>query len=129
MRAATATGASWDKITLTVDSGASDTVLPPHMLRWVDLVHTGKVSTECEVASGQVVRNFGEKRCLMRIGEKSQDELDVVVQVVEHVHKPLLAVISIVRQGHNVIFAEEDSHILSSSGGQIPVRYQNRTHG
>ena len=49
-------------------------------------------------------------------------------QVVEDVHKPLLAVSSIIRQGHKVIFAEEDSHILLSSGGQIPVRYQNGTY-
>ena len=113
----TATGASWEMITLTVDSGASDTVLPPHILRWVDFAHTGKVGTEYEVANGEVVRNLGEKRCLMRIGKKSDDELDLVFQVVEHVHKPLLAVSSIVRQGHKVIFAEEDSHILLSSGG------------
>ena len=69
MRAATASGASWEKIALTLDSGASDTVLPPHMLRWMDLVRTGKVGTEYEVANGAVVRNLGEKRCLMRIGE------------------------------------------------------------
>ena len=97
-------------------------------LRWVDLVHTIKFGIEYKVANGKIVRNLGEKRCLMRIGEKSQDELDIVFQVVEHVHKPVLAVSSIVRQGHKVIFAEEDSHILSSSGGQIPVRYQNGTY-
>ena len=102
--------------------------MAPHKLRWVGLVHTGKVGTEYEVASGEVVRNLGEKRCLMRIGEKSHDELDLVFQVAENVRKPLLPVSSIVRQGHKVIFAEEDSHILLSSGGQIPVRYQNGTY-
>ena len=83
MRAATATGASLEKINLTVDSGASDAVLPPHMLRWVDLVHAGKVGTGYGVANGAVVRNFGEKRRLMLIGEKSHDELDIVFRVVE----------------------------------------------
>ena len=62
-------------------------------------------SAQCEVANGEVVRNLGEQRCLMRIGEKSHDELDLVSQVVEHVHKPLLAVSSIVRQGDRVMFA------------------------
>ena len=59
------------KITITVDSGASGTVLPPHMLRWVDLVHIYKVGAEDEVANGKVVRNRRERTCLMRIGAKS----------------------------------------------------------
>ena len=112
MRAAAAPGVSWEKITLTVDSGASDTVLLPHMLRQVDLVHTVKVGTEYEVANGEVVHNLGEKRCLMRTGETSKDELDLVFQVVEHVHKPLLAVSFIVRQGHKVIFADGFASLL-----------------
>ena len=58
---------NWQKIILTVDSGAPDAVLPPHMLRWVDLVHTGKVGTEYEVANGEVVRSLGKKKCLMMI--------------------------------------------------------------
>ena len=64
----------------------------------------------------------------MRVGEKPQDELDIVPQIVDYVHKPVLAVSSIVHQGHKVIFAEEDSHILVSSGSQMPVRYQNGTY-
>ena len=87
-----------------------------------------EVGTEYEVANGEVVRNFGEKRCLMRIKERSQDELDIVLQVVEDVHKPLLAVSSIVRQGHKLTFAKQKFHIRLSSGGQIPMGFQNGTY-
>ena len=36
----TTNGVTWENIALTVDSGASDTVLPPHMLDWIALAHT-----------------------------------------------------------------------------------------
>ena len=94
-------------MTLTVDSGASDTVIPPHMLAWLETLHTEKVGTEYEVANGEVVHNLGERRCMMRITEKSKDDLAIAFQVVEDVHKPLLAVSSIVRQGHQMAFALE----------------------
>ena len=49
----------------------------------------------------------------MRMTEtgKQTKELEIAFQVVEDVHKPLLAVSAITKQGHSVVFAEEDSHI------------------
>ena len=69
-----------------------------------------------------------ERKARMRIGEKSKDELDISFQVVENVHKPLLAVSSIVKQGHKVVFAEEDAHIALKDGGSIPLRHVNGTY-
>ena len=46
----------------------------------------------------------------------------------EDVHKPLLAVSSIVRQGHKVVFAEEDAHIALKGGGTIPMGHVNGTY-
>ena len=52
----------WEKVVLTVDSGASDTVLPPSIARLVPLMRTSKVGTEYEVANGAVIYNLGEKK-------------------------------------------------------------------
>ena len=43
-------------------------------------------------------------------------------------HKPLLAVSAITKQGHSVAFAEKDSHILLSSGGKLPMRHVHGTY-
>ena len=127
LNVATANGVTWEKTTLTVDSGASDTVIPPHMLAWLETLHTEEVGTEYKVANGEVVHNLGERRCMMRIAEKSKNELEIAFQVVEDVHKPLLAVSSIVRQGHQVVFALENPHILLTSGVKIPMRHVHGT--
>jgi hypothetical protein len=120
-----ASGVTWEKVTLTVDSGASDTVLPPRMLSWVPLEHTEKTGSEYEVANGASVYNLGERRCIMRLEEKSPNELEISFQVVQDVQKPLLAVSAIVRQGHSVVFSDSP-HILLSSGAKVPLRH---THG
>ena len=114
---------TWEKMTLTVDSGAPDTVVPPKFCSWSTIFHTEKVGTEYEVANGDVVHNMGERRCVMKVSEKS-GELNIAFQVVE-VHKPLLAVSSITAQGHQVIFADKDDHILLSSGEKLPLRNVN----
>ena len=67
-------------------------------------------------------------RATMRIAEKSKDELDMSFQVVEDVYKTLLAVSSIVKQGHKVVLAEEDAHIAPKGAGTIPMRHANGTY-
>ena len=91
---------TWEKLTLTVDTGASDTVVPPNFCSWSMIFHTDKVGTEYEVANGQVVHNLRERRCVMKVSDKVA-ELNIAFQVVE-VHKPLLAVSLITAQGHQV---------------------------
>ena len=65
---------------------------------------------------------------MMRITEKSKDDLEITFQVVEDVHTPRLAVTSIVRQGHQVAFALENPHVLLSSGVKIPMRHVRGTY-
>ena len=113
----------WDKLTLTVDSGASDTVVPPRFCSWSTIFHTEKVGTEYKVANGEVVHNLGERRCTILV-DNDVGELTIAFQVVE-VHKPLLAVSSLTAQGHNVIFADKDDHILLSSNQKLPLRNVN----
>ena len=114
---------TWEKLTLTVDSGASDTVVPPRYCSWSTIFHTEKVGTEYEVANGQVVHNLGERRCIMKVSEKIA-ELNISLQVVE-VHKPLLAVSSITAQGHQVVFKDGDDHIALANGEKLPLRNVN----
>ena len=117
----------WEKLTLVVDSGALDTVIPPEMLQWLTLEQSANVGAEYEVANGEVVHNLGERRCIMKVSEKATEELEMAFQVVEDVHKPLLAVSSIVKQGHDVIFSLKEPHTRLSSGSKLPMRYVNGT--
>ena len=54
---------------LTVDSSASDTVMPPHVACNVPRMPSPKVGIEYEVANGGVVINLGEKHAEMRTKE------------------------------------------------------------
>ena len=60
----------------------------------------------------------------MRLSDKG-NELELACQVVEDVHKPLLAVSSITAQGHQVVFGKEESYILLSSGEKLAMRNEN----
>ena len=118
----------WERMTLTVDSGASDTVIPPGMLSWLELRHTHRVGQEYEVANGEIVHNMGEKRCLMKMSANDTAELEISFQVVEGIHKPLLAVSSMTKNGHEVIFSEKNPRIVLSSGGIIPMKFTQGTY-
>ena len=59
---------------------------------------------------------------------KQTEELETAFRVVEDVHKPLLAVSAITKQGHSVVFADEDSHIPLMSGGKLPMRHVHGTY-
>ena len=50
----------WGRIVLTVDSGASETVVPPDVASCLPLLHTSQVGAEYEVTNGGVVVNLGE---------------------------------------------------------------------
>ena len=64
----------------------------------------------------------------MRLSEGDKQELEIAFEVVEDVHKPLLAVSSIVEQGHKVVFAKVGAHILLSNGKEIPMRHVQGTY-
>ena len=67
----------------------------------------------------------------MRMTEagKQTEELGIAFRVVEDVHKPLLAVGTITKQGRSVVFAEEDSHIImKKGGGKLPMKHVRGTY-
>ena len=117
----------WERVVLTVDSGASDTVLPPSVARNVPLLPSPKVGTEYEVANGGVVVNLGEKKAQIKLREDSPNSLIMSFQVVE-VHKPLLAVSSLVQAGHEVIFSDDDPHIKLSNGEKLKMKNNGGTY-
>ena len=81
----------WERVVLTVDSGASDTVLPPKICSNIPLAHSSRVGTEYEVANGGTVVKLGERKAEMKLREGDTSTMIMSFQVVE-VHKPLLAV-------------------------------------
>ena len=97
------------------------------MIRWIDISHSDKVGSEYEVAKGETVYNMGERRCIMKIQATSQEELQISFQVVQGVQKPLLAVSSMVKLGHEVVFSEANPRIVLSSGQVVPMRAAHGT--
>ena len=117
----------WECLRITVDSGASDTVVPPSFARNCPLLHSPKVGIEYEVANGESVFNLGEKRCTMRTSKDATTNFLMSFQVVE-VHKPLLAVSKLIEAGHQVLFNKENPHILLSTGEKMPMMLVGGTY-
>ena len=117
----------WERIFLTVDSGASDTVIPPTVAANLPLLHSSRVGTEYEVANGGVVVNLGERKgeVITRMGAATSFLMNF--QVVK-VHKPLLAVSRLVEAGHKVSFDKSNCHILLSTGERVPMRCTGGTY-
>ena len=121
----------WEKVTLTVDSGASDTVVPPSVCRSAKLVTTGeKFGIEYEIASGETIENLGERHCLMRTSESASDaSMEMKFQVVD-VSKSLLSVNRVCEQGHSVVFNKDGGAILIGGDpkNSIPLRHSGGTY-
>ena len=110
---------------MTVDSGASDTVIPPHVARRVPMLHSSKVGTEYEVANGEVIEMFWEKHVVLNMTTEG-NSMAMTFQVAE-VHKPLLAVSRIVEAGNQVLFGLHP-HILLANGTKLPMKCNGGTH-
>ena len=124
-----ALSSTWEKVTLTVDSGASDTVMPPSVCPSAPVVDGPRTGTEYEVANGEEVVSLGERRCLLKFGERDatdKDAMGMTFQVVD-VSKALLSVSRVMEQGHDVLFTMrgEGSAILvdGKPGQRIPLRH------
>jgi len=121
----------WEKITLIVGSGASDTVMPPKVCRAAEIRHTSKVGTEYQVVDGAVARKFGEKLCEMKINEGDSADLEIALQVVDKVNKALLSVHRMCMQDHDVVFSETKGNYILLNGSTddvIPLRTVGGTY-
>ena len=103
---------------MAVDSGASETVLPPHHLEHVRTVE-GEASRRqvCyEVANGDRIANLGEKT-FTGLTDAEGHIRTVKAQVCD-VSKPLMSVSRLVKAGNTVVFAPEGAHILHADSGE-----------
>ena len=103
---------------MAVDSGASETVVPPHLIQFVD-THPGEASRRgvmYEVANGQRIPNLGEK---LFIGA-SHDEghLRQIRAQACDVSKPLMSVSRLVRAGNTVVFGPQEAYIQDGTTGE-----------
>ena len=115
----------WEKITLIVDSGASDTVMPPKVCKAAEIRHSSKVGTIYEVADGSEAKNLGEKLCEMKVNEDDTTGLEIAFQVVDKVNKALLSVHRVCEQGHDVVFSKRKGDYIFLNGNSetsIPLR-------
>ena len=118
----------WEKITLIVDSGASDVVVPPSVCAGALLHHTAKVGIKYEIANGGTLENLGERRCLLKTSETDtlESAFAMAFQVVD-VNKALLSVHKVCEQGHSVLFEKDRGAILV--GGDAKNRIEFRKVG
>ena len=109
----------------TVDSGASDTVVPPTVCQGAQLFKTSdRFGIEYEIADGSSTENLGERHCLMKTAEaNTATTMEMIFQVVD-VSKALLSVHRMVQQGHSVLLAEDkrfDDKPGGTSGSAILI--------
>ena len=113
----------WEKITLMVDSGASDTVVPPSVCKGAEIHTTPKVGIEYECANGKPLYNLGERRCGAMLSQGG-DVIGMAFQVVD-VGRALLSVSRVCAQGHDVVFSEKKGSYIHLDGDPrkaIPLR-------
>ena len=110
-----------ERIVLTVDSGASEAVVPPGLARNLLWLHTAQVGTEDDVANGGVVVNLGEKRAdiITKLGKETL--LVVSFQFVK-VPKPILAVNRLVEASHKVHFDKDDPTHSLCGEEKVPMK-------
>ena len=110
----------WMPFTATVDSGASEHVVPPTAVNNVKLDDGQKKGCEYEVADGGTITNLGERRCL--VGNEFTHTINRIDLQVTDVHKPLLSVAKMVDAGQRVVFDPTGSYVEDTiTGEQIPM--------
>ena len=115
MNAISADG-KWEQIELAVDSGASESVIPPGMLDCIP-TQAGEASrrgVKYEVANGEQIPNEGEKRFTAVTEEGSSKGM--VLQVCD-VNQGLLSTAKMTKAGNRVVFDEDGSYIENKASG------------
>ena len=113
---------AWEYFEAILDSGATVTVIPPHLAKEYDIQEgeAAKAGVKYEIANGEEIPNLGEK--LMPIMTSEGTTRGLRAQVAD-VSKPLQAVRSLVRSGHVVVFGDgEDgnaNYIMNKMTGEV----------
>ena len=118
-------GQPWRKISLAIDSGAAETVIPHTLVTDYPIVETERSrSGACYAsATGEPIPNLGEQKLLMATEEGSMRAMTFQAAPVA---KPLGSVKRICQAGHYIIFDEEGSYIMNKVTGELNwLREQN----
>ena len=105
MPMAGANDGGWEHLEAILDSGATVTVIPPHVGREYEVVPgvASKAGVKCEVANGEEIQNLCEKLLLVVTDESSWRGM--LAQVAD-VSKALQSVRAVVKAGHVVVFGD-----------------------
>ena len=108
----------WEELELTVDSGATDTVIQPKTLPSIEITEgpAFKRGVEYEMANGEYAPNLGEKKFQGVTEEGSLRGL--TAQVVE-VSQNLLSVHRCVKAGNRVVFDSDGSYVENKATGEV----------
>ena len=109
---------NYEKVTITVDSGAADTVGPKHVAAGIAIKPTkaSRQGKHYRAANGTQIRNYGQKR-LEGIDKKGTNT-GITIQVAD-VHKTLASVGRMTEAGNTIIFSQGKSIITSDKDGAI----------
>ena len=107
---------AWERIPVTVDSGAVDSVIPKRLAKGVPIIETeaSRQGLKYRSASGNPIKNEGEKN--LQGYTKEGNRVDMSMQVAE-VTKPLGSVRAYVQAGNRVVFDAGGSFIQNDVTG------------
>jgi len=112
----------WVAITVTVDSGACITVMPPGLCMGIPIFDNdlSRAGVEYEVANGESIPNLGERQCqVMTVGSMTPKK--ITFQVAE-VHKPLLSVAACSDMGFDCFLGQDGGTLKDRITGEcIPL--------
>ena len=103
---------------MLVDSGASETVVPPHAVTAAEVVPSdaSRRGVMYEVANGERIPNLGEKT--FRAASEEGHVRDLRAQVAD-TKQPLMSMSKLVAAGNTVVFGPGGSFIQDESGETI----------
>jgi hypothetical protein len=108
----------WQYLSLTVDSGAAETVIPHMMVQSHPIVETQASRSGLNYASatGDPIPNLGEQKLPLLTQEGS---LRAMTFQAAPVDRPLGSVKRMCTSGHTVVFDEEGSYVLNKLTGEV----------
>ena len=121
MPLAGANDGGWEHLEAILDSGATVTVIPPHVGREYEVVPgvASKAGVKYEVANGEEIPNLGEK--LLPVVTDEGSWRGMLAQVAD-VSKALQSVRALVKAGHVVVFGDgecgADHYIYNKMTGE-----------
>jgi len=108
----------WQYLSLTVDSGAAETVIPHMLVQDHPIMETqaSKSGLNYTSATGDPIPNLGEQKLPLLTQEGSLRAMTFQAAPVE---RPLGSVKRMCNSGHRVVFDDEGSYVLNKTTGEI----------